>query len=218
MTWSRWCSVLVLTLVASPAYAQLCRGGPSFGVNPYQVAATAAFTDGAQAFGGEFGVGGEYLFAAAGFASRHVDDLDSTATDVSARVGVELPVNRTRRIFFCPSGFLSFGNGPDVGATDVSTFRVGVGGRVGVGVHDTRRLMVIPTFGIGLLRERVAFELGGVEEDDSDGVGIASLGVGFVIHRRFAIIPELGVPFSAADSDVTVSVRVAFGFGGSANP
>lgn len=218
MTHTRLCTAIVLLLFATPAYAQLCRGGPSFGPNPYQVGATAAFTDGAQAFGGDFGVGGRYFFASAGFTARQVDDLDSSATEVSARAGVELPVNRTRRIFFCPTAFLAFGNGPDIGATDVSTFRIGVGGRVGVGVHDTPELMVIPTFGIDVLRERLAYELGGIEEDEADGVGVATLGVGFVIHRRFAIIPELSVPFSAADSDVTVGVRFAFGFGGAGQP
>jgi hypothetical protein len=214
MTRSRWCTALLLVLFATPAHAQLCRGGPSFATHPYQAAATAAFTDGARAFGGDFGVGGGYLFAAAGFASRHVDDRDSSATEVSGRVGVDLPINRTRRIFFCPSGSFAFATGPDIGTTDVSSFRVGVGGRVGVGVHDTPELMIVPTFGLDVFRERVAFEVGGIEEDEADGVGVASLGVGFILNRRLAIIPELGVPFSAADSDVTFSVRVAFGFGG----
>jgi hypothetical protein len=209
---------LVLLLVASPAHAQLCRARPSFEVNPYQLDGRAAFTDGGRSLGGDFGVGGRYLFATAGVASRHVTDLDSEETVISTRVGVEVPINRERRIFFCPSGFVSFGTGPDAGPVDVSTFRAGVGGQVGVGVYDSASLMIVPTLGIDVLRERLALEVGGIEEDESDGVASAMLGVGFIINRRIAIVPEFTVPISAADSDVTVGVRVAFGFGGTNPP
>jgi hypothetical protein len=216
--YGRLCIAGVLVMTATPALAQVCRARPSFSTSPYQVGGRAAFTDGGRTFGGDFGVGGRYLFATAGVSSRYVEEPDSYETAISTRVGVELLVDRTRRIYFCPSGFLSFGTGPDIGALDVSTFRVGAGGRVGVGVYDSPSLMVVPTLGIDLLRERRAFEIGGVEEDEADGVGLATIGVGFIINRQFAIVPEFFVPFSAADSDVTVGVRFVFGFGGSSGP
>ena len=110
------------------------------------------------------------------------------------------------------------GTGPDAGAVEVSTFRAGAGGLLGVGVYDSASLMIVPTFGIDLLRECRALEVGGIEEDDSDGVASAMLGVGFIINRRIAIVPEFTVPISAADSDATVGVHVAVGFGGTNPP
>jgi hypothetical protein len=209
-------SLLALLLwigFAAPAEAQLCRGGPSFAALPYQVAAIAEFGDDTRGFGGDFFVGGRYLFGGAGFAVRDVESTNSTATEVTSRVGLDLPVSRVQRIHVCPSGFVSFGTGPDIGDVDVSTFRVGAGVRDGVAVRDTDGLTVEPTFGIDVLRERLAFESGGVEQDQADAVGVASLGVGFIVNRRFAIIPELAVPFSAADSEVTFSVRISYAFG-----
>jgi hypothetical protein len=133
-------SLLALLLwigFAAPAEAQLCRGGPSFAALPYQVAAIAEFGDDTRGFGGDFFVGGRYLFGGAGFAVRDVESTNSTATEVTSRVGLDLPVSRVQRIHVCPSGFVSFGTGPDVGDVDVSTFRVGAGVRAGVAVRDT---------------------------------------------------------------------------------
>jgi hypothetical protein len=209
--WS-WTAVL-LVLVASPGYAQICRGAPSFAGPPYQVGGMVAVTEGAQAYGGEFAVGGQYLFAGAGVSARHFDEVESASAEVSSRVGLEVRVSETRRIFFCPVGFVAFGTGPDAGAVDVSTFSVGAGGRVGVMVRDTDPLSIVPTFGVDAVRERIARESGGVEQDETDGYGLAALGVGFIVNRRFSITPEIGVPFSAADSDVIFTVRFAYGFG-----
>lgn len=195
------------------AEAQLCRGGPSFSGLPYQASAIAELGDDTRGIGGDFFVGGRYLFGGAGVVVRDIETAGSTATEVSSRVGVDLLVSRMQRIYLCPSALVSFGTGPDIGDLDVSTFRIGAGLRAGVAVRDTDGLTVVPTFGIDVLRERLAFESGGVEQDESDGIGIASLGVGFIINRRFAIIPELAAPFSAADSEVIFSVRISYGFG-----
>jgi hypothetical protein len=206
-------ALLLWIVSAAPAEAQLCRGGPSFAAMPYQVSAIAEVGDETRGVGGDFFVGGRYLFGGAGFAVRDVEDTGSTGTEIASRVGLDLPVSRVQRIHLCPSGFVSFGTGPDIGDIDVSTFRVGAGLRAGVAVRDTDGLTVVPTFGIDVFRERLALESGGVEQDRSDGVGVASLGVGFIVNRRLALIPELAVPFSAADSEVTFSVRVSFAFG-----
>lgn len=206
-------AALLIAFLTSPAYAQLCRGGPSFAGFPYQVGAMASATDGAQAYGGDFSVGGQYLFAGAGFSARHVDEADASSAEVSSRAGLEFRVSQTRRIYFCPAAFVAFGTGPDLGDVDVSTFAVGGGGRVGVVVRDTDAFQLVPTFGVDAVRERRALELGGVEQENTDGYGVAALGVGLIFNRRFGITPEVGVPFSAADSDATVTVRVAYGFG-----
>ena len=205
-------TVLLWLAAASPAAAQLCRGGPSFAATPYQVTGIVELGDETRGFGGDFSVGGRYLFGGAGFAVREFETTDGTATEVTSRIGLELPVSRAQRFYLCPSGFIGVGAGPDTGEVDVSTFRVGAGLRAGVAVRDRDSLTVVPTFGIDVLRERLAFESGGVEQDQADGIGIASLGVGFIVQRRFAMIPELTVPFSAADSEVTFSVRFSYAF------
>lgn len=204
---------LLWIVFATPAEAQLCRGGPSFATLPYHATGLAEFGDETRGLGGDFFVGGRHLFGGAGFIVRDVESTGSSGTEVSSRVGLALPVSRVQRIDVCPSGFVGFGTGPDVGDVDVSTFRAGAGLRAGVAVRDTDVLTVVPTFGIDVFRERLAFESGGIEQDRSDGVGVASLGVGFIVKRRLAMIPELAVPFSAADSEVTVTIRVTYAFG-----
>lgn len=203
---------LLLIGSATPASAQLCRGGPSFAAYPYQVGALVRAAGDTRAFGGNFAVGGRYLFAGAGFSARRADEADTTAAEVSSLAGLELRVSQVRRIFFCPVAFVAFGTGPDRGDTDVSTFDVGGGGRVGVVVRDSDALQIVPVFGVDAVRRRSALELNGTEEDETDGYGVAALGVGFIINRRFAITPEAGVPFSAADSDVMFTLRIAYGF------
>ena len=204
---------LILLLNAAPADAQVCRGTAPFGSFPYQIGGTAAVADDVRAFGGSFGVGNRYVFAEAGVLSRHFDGAAGSATEIGARGGLEVRVSESRRIFFCPVGFLAFEAGPDAGASETSTLRGGAGGRVGVIVHDGVTLQVVPTFGIDAARRRTSMDVAGIEQNVTDGYGVATIGIGFVASRRFSVTPEVAVPVSAAESDVVVSVRAAYSFG-----
>jgi hypothetical protein len=107
-----------------------------------------------------------------------------------------------------------FGAGPDIGAIDVSSVGLQGGGSVGVIATSTPSLMVVPTFGLAAVWQRVTVEVGGVERDSSDTSGAANVGVGFIFNERIGITPSIVIPFSVADSDVVFSLAFTFNFGG----
>jgi hypothetical protein len=205
--------VLLLLLSSSAAEAQLCAGNPSFTNQPYQVGLTAAFTDDAHGIGGDFAAGGDEFFAGAGVSVINFRDADVTSTQVTAFGGADWAVNQSQTVFVCPVAHVGFGAGPDFGNVDVSTFRLGAGGRIGVMASSSTELMVIPTFGLTAEYTRVDFEVGNVDDSEGDSSGEASFGVGFVFNRNIGIVPEISVPFSAGNSDPVFSVRFSFAFG-----
>jgi hypothetical protein len=212
---SLWYVVIMSAFVLAPgaAEAQFCVGSPSFRDQPYQVGVAAAFTDGARGVSGEFAAGGEALFAGGGVGVVNFDDFDATATNIFGFGGADLGVDQRERVFVCPLGRIGFGVGPDIGAADVSTFSLQVGGSVGVIASQTNTLMVIPNFGLALHYDRVTVEFGGEDESESDSSGLANIGVGFVFNRNVGITPSIAVPFSAGDSDVIFTVSFTFHFG-----
>lgn len=210
----RIATALLFTLVlTASAEAQICGGSPSFAQAPYQAGVSAAFREGAQSVGGRFAAGSSSLFAGGALAVLSFSDLDATQTNVSAFAGTEFRLDQDDRIFICPVGIVSVGVGPDVGDADVSTFGLEGGGSVGVIAHRTQALTVVPTFGLSAAWRQVSLEAGGLEADESDAFGIASLGVGFILNERVGIRPSLSIPFSVADSDVAFSVDFTFSFG-----
>jgi hypothetical protein len=204
--------VLVL-LTAASAEAQLCAGNPSFANQPYQAAITAAFTEDAHGIGGEFGVGSESLFAAAGVSVINFRDLDALSTQVSLAVGTDLATNQQQTVFVCPIASMSFGVGPDVGAFDVSTFTLGAGGSVGVIASQMNDLTIVPTFGLAAIYNRVTIEVADNDVTESDSSGRASVGVGFIFGENIGITPTLVIPFSVDNADPIFGIRLSFAFG-----
>ena len=206
--------MFALVSAADPAEAQVCVGNPSFANQPYQAAVTAAFTEGAHGVGGEFGAGGETLFASAGVSVINYRDLDALATQVSAGAGTEFALEQQPNIFVCPLASVSFGVGPDVGAFDVSTINLGVGGSLGLIASQTGSLMVVPTFGLAAIYSRTSLETpAGDDFTDSDGSGRASIGVGFIFDQNIGITPAVVIPFSASNADPIFQIRLSLAFG-----
>jgi hypothetical protein len=205
--------MLAMALTPSQAEAQLCSGAPSFRDNPLQVAVAAAFTDGAQAVGGEFAGGGRALFGGVGVSVINFPDVDATSTEVSAFGGADLGT-QSDRVFVCPAASIAFGTGPDFDPVNVSTLTINTGGSVGIVAAQSGQLMVVPTFGLAAVFNQVSVEFGDVDESEWDTSGAATVGVGFIFNRNVGITPALIVPFSAGDSDVIFSIRLSFGFGG----
>lgn len=205
--------MLVFVAAADTAEAQLCAGNPSFANQPYQAAVTAAFTEGAHGVGGEFGAGGEALFASAGVSVINYRDLDALATQVSLGAGTEFALEQQPNMFVCPLASVSFGVGPDVGAFDVSTINLGVGGSLGLIASQTGSLMVVPTFGLAAIFSRVTVENPGGEFTDSDGSGRAFIGVGFIFDQNIGITPAVVIPFSASNADPIFQIRLSLALG-----
>lgn len=205
--------VLLALFVATPSFAQLCSGNPSFRDGPYQAGVGASFTDGIRTVGGTFAAGGESLFGGAGVSAVNYTGLDVRTAGVSAFVGSEFAADSRNRVLVCPVASLAFLAGPDTGPVDRSSATVQAGGNVGVIATQSGDTMVVPYFGLALLYQRVRTEIGGAESSASDTGAIADIGVGFIFNRMVGITPSLSIPFSAGASDAIFSIRFSFNFG-----
>lgn len=205
-------ALLILT-AASSASAQICSGNPSFRNGPYQVGITAAVTDGAQGVGGTFAGGGESLFAGVGVSVLNYSDIDARATTVSGFGGAEFATDSRSKVLLCPVAELSFGVGPDIGPVDISTIGLQAGANVGVIASDANGLMVVPTFGLAAVFQRVSADFGGVDSSDSDTGGVANVGVGLIFNRNVGVTPRLLIPFSTGADDVIFTITLSFNFG-----
>lgn len=206
--------VLMTLFAASRVEAQTCLGGPAFQPNPYQARVAGLFTDVEHGIDAAFAAGGESLFAGGGLSVENFRPQNQTATSVSGFAGADLQADDGGRIFLCPLAALSFGVGPDFLTTDVSTVRLRGGGQVGVIAMQNGTMMVVPTFGLAAVHQRVRFDFGPTDTTVSDNFGLANIGVGFVFNRNVAITPGVTIPFSADDSDVIVTFGLTFNFGG----
>jgi hypothetical protein len=204
----------VLLLATTPAEAQLCTGSPSYASQPYQAAITASFTEGAHAVGGEFGAGSDAFFATVGVTVVNFRSQDVLATRISLSAGADLATSQTGNVFVCPLASVGFGVGPDIGPVDVSTITFGAGGSLGVIASQTDMLMIIPTFGLGAIYNRVTADLGDNDVTNTDTSGRARVGVGFVFNQNMGITPAIEIPFSAGASDPIFTIRLSFAFGG----
>ena len=160
---------------------------------------------------GQFAAGST-AFGGGSVSLVNFSNLDATQTSVSGFVGADFDVSQNRRVFVCPNAWVSYSVGPDIGSVDVSAFGVGGGGSVGVVVSDTDQLMVVPTFGVSAVWERLTAELRGFDEGASGTYGVANVRVGLIFNRRIGIRP--GISVSVPDPDVAFSLAFAFNFGG----
>jgi hypothetical protein len=198
-------------LVASPASAQVCSGGPAFGDRPIQVGVSPSFSDHGYGFDGAVGVGGQHLFGGASLSVQSFDELDSNATAIGLMIGSDHAVNSQGRVFVCPVAELAFLSGPDLGPIDVSGIGFGVGGRVGIVARETHAVRIVPTFGISMAYEKLTADAFGFSESESESFGVAHMGVGFVFGRMF-LTPTVAVPFGADGSDAMFRTVVGFTF------
>lgn len=206
-------ALTALLLVASPAYAQLCLGAPTFRTAPYQVGIAASFTDGARGVEGTFAGGGETVFAGAGVSVVNFTDIDVRAAGASLFAGAEVATDSRNRVLLCPVVQLGFLSGPDLGPVDISSVTLQGGASVGVIAVETGDAMVVPFFGIAALYQRLNAEVGDNESSTSDTGGVANLGVGFIVNRTVGITPSLAIPFSVGSDDPVFTIRIAFNFG-----
>ncbi|HEY7449825.1 MAG TPA: hypothetical protein VH702_16835 [Vicinamibacterales bacterium] len=202
-----------LMLAAAPAEAQLCGGAPAFATAPLQVGTGLSFTDGAKAFGVGFAGGGQSAFAGVNFARTNLSDVGVSAKTLSGLVGGQMG---SGRVAVCPIGELGYTWGPDLLLVNLKTL-TGVGGlRVGVAANDSDVLMVVPSFGAGIVWERTTMtDIFDVTQNATDYYGIADAGVGLIFNRAVAVVPGISFPFATGfGTDVTFTLRFVVNFGG----
>lgn len=208
------CLVATAALPLSVA-AQTCRGTAAIGdASPWQVGGGLAFTEGFTQYDVN-GVAGSDVWIAGGQVGRFdFDELDQGATFVAGHFGVQVPNDASRRVVLCPS--VSVGNvfGPnDVGGVDVSIFIVTAAANVGFIAAQTGRMQFVPTAGVSVSRQRLAVDVDGESESDSETIGVLEAGMGIVLDRRFTILPSVDVPFGVEDADVGFRIALTVNFG-----
>ena len=206
--------VIAMLLLATPAYAQLCLGAPTFRTAPLQVGLGVGFTDGVRAVEGTFAGGGEMLFGGAGVSVVNFTDVDVRTAGVSLFAGAEVATDAQRRVLLCPVVRFGFIAGPDIGSVDLSTTTIQGGANLGVIAAESGDWMVVPFFGLSALYQRVKAEVGDGDESFSDTGGVADLGVGLIVNRTVGITPSLAIPFSTGGDDPVFTIRITFNFGG----
>jgi hypothetical protein len=203
----------VLILVATPAEAQLCAGAPAFSTAPLQVGTAVSFTEGAKQFGVGFGGGGESAFGGVTLARTNLRDVGVSAKTLGGVVGGQMG---SGRVAVCPVGELGYTWGPDLVLVNLRTV-TGVGGlRLGVLANDSDTVLVVPTFGAGIVWERTTVtDIFDATESSNDYFGIANAGVGLIFNRAIAVVPGVSFPFATGfGTDVTFSIRFVVNFGG----
>jgi hypothetical protein len=202
-----------LVLAAAPAEAQLCGGAPAFSTAPLQVGTGLSFTDGAKAFGVGFAGGGQSAFAGVNFARTNLSDVGVSAKTLSGLIGGQIGGGP---VAVCPIGELGYTWGPDLLLANLKTV-TGVGGlRVGVQANDSDVMMIVPTFGAGIVWERTSItDIFDNTETGNDYYGIADAGVGLIFNRAIAVVPGVSFPFATGfGTDVTFTLRFVVNFGG----
>lgn len=204
---------ILALLTAVDVSAQTCLGLPSFTRGPFQAAAGAAFTDGAQRYGGSFAAGSEEIFGGLSITFTDVSDLDSTATSIAPYAGASYVLNRRERIEACPVAAVIITSGPDVGEVDVSGVGLRAGGRLGLVAAESGNVEFVPTFGLDIAYDRVKAEFAGVETTERDTYVIARAGLGLVFNQNIGLLSTLSIPLGLDGADPEFSILVAYTFG-----
>lgn len=101
---------------------------------------------------------------------------------------------RRRRVVVCPIGTFTVATAEFRGR-NMLRWSVGGGASVGVVAVDMSSVQVIPAFGVIVERIRERFS-NGLTFRDSDTIGFADAGVGFVMTRRFSLRPSVRFPLN----------------------
>lgn len=205
--------VIALLLLATPAYAQLCLGAPTFRTAPLQVGLGVGFTDGLRVVEGTFAGGGETLFGGVGVSVLNFTEVDARTAGVSLFGGAEVATDARARVLLCPIGRLGFVAGPDLGPVDLSTTTLQGGANLGVIAVENGDAMVVPFFGLSAVYQRVKTEVGDADDSFSDTGGVAEVGVGLIVNGTVGITPSLSIPFAAGGDDPVFTIRITFNFG-----
>ena len=209
-------SAIVLVLVAVPLDAQICNGLGPFG-SRFRAIGDASFSDGAQAFMAGAGLSTQAgFFGDIGAGAITYDDFDGSSTVLSVDAGWRLPLGAAGTAEMCPmvTGLLAFGpNDIEGSGADFSSRDYSVGASLGTLVSASPTLQIVPAAGLAFAYSWFEFDGGPLPLDESETYGLASLGIGFVVNRIFAIRPHVTIPFGYDDAEEVYGVGLALQFG-----
>jgi hypothetical protein len=207
-------AVLALSAVAVSALeAQTCLGLNS----PTNVQVNVAIPDGAKEFGARahFGKSTGVFFGI----GAHYTSFDDVGTvdggsfkGVTGTIGTQMG-GGDKKPAFCPIGTVGYGSGD----TDTSELLATAGLSVGIPVAAGGDFTIIPTASLSAVYSR--FKVGGQGTGSgtfTDGFGLFTAGIGFMISPRFVLRPEVSRPVigtGGADNDFTFGITASIGVG-----
>ncbi len=195
--------------IATPAAAQTCVGRGSFAEAPWQARVETSYSNSSKSFGPSITRGFGAFFAGGSADLVGYPGLDQSAAALGGTIGAEIG-KRASRVQGCPVATALHQFGPNLPGASSSANVASFGGRIGVVASENATLQVVPTFGMDFQYEHDMVETA-ISAASSRHYTDTRLGVGFVLNRRTAIVPEI-LQIYGVSSDTTIRLTVAFGF------
>jgi len=202
----------LVCLAPLPAQAQTCLGRTSFTDAPWQARIESAFSDGARTFGPSIALGSNHLFGGVLADVNGYSTIDQAAFTIGGTFGFDGALGNGGRLHVCPLVTVQHRFGPNVPSADFSSTVGSFGGRVGIVAAENQTLSVVPTFGVDVQVENDSVTVGSDTTSETETFAVARFGVGFVLNKHTAIVPEIIGLFGVA-SNTTFRVSATFQFG-----
>jgi hypothetical protein len=198
------------TCLATTASAQTCAGRVSFADARWQGRVETGFSSDAKTFGPAVSRGNGTFFGGAIVDFTGYPNLDETAVSIGVSGGAEHALNS--RFHVCPLVTLLHQIGPNVDPSTLSSNVLAAGGRLGIVANENQTVQIVPTVGVDLQWQKDTIESGGQSASASRRFAVTRVGVGFVLNKRTAVVPEVIEIFGAA-ATTTFRITAAIGFG-----
>src|SRR5665213_2500679 len=202
-------AILAVCAIATPAAAQTCAGRGSFADAPWQARVETSYSNSSKSFGPSITRGFGAFFAGGVADLVGYPGIDESAESAGGTIGVEFG-GRSSRVHACPVATVLHQSGPNIPGATSSANVASFGGRIGVVASENATLQVVPTFGVDFQYEHDMVETA-ISSASSRHYTDTRLGVGFVLSRRTAIVPEI-IQIYGVSSDTTMRLSMAIGF------
>jgi len=199
-------------LSPAPALAQTCLGRASFADAPWQLRLESSFSSDAKTFGPSLSLGSRNVFGGVLGDITGYSTIDQTALSIGGTIGIDGALDEQSHLHVCPIATLIHRFGPNVPTADFSSTVAAFGGRVGVVAAENQTLQVIPTIGVEAQVEDDTVKVGADTTSETRTFAVVRFGVGFVLNRRTAIVPEI-IDLYGVASNTTFRVSATFQFG-----
>jgi hypothetical protein len=216
-------TVLAVTMLSRPVFAQVCVGGIGFQSAPTQLGASLSIGNDVRLFSGDVRFGtpnGAFGSIGAGYAVLDAEGLfdeDPSGVMLGGTVGYAASLGSEGRMEFCPLAGVSWlrvsADFLDEEITlEQTSFQFG--GSVGFMLPSSGTASVIPFVGFSYVRADGTIEGGGESFDlEADSYTPGTFGVGIILNPRFAISGAVLFPFGIDDADPSFTLGLRFGLG-----
>jgi hypothetical protein len=196
-------AVVMVTVSASSAPAQVCAGRASFNFAPTQVALDAGANSAGPGLGLTAGHGTDRLFGAGSVAVHRRES--GSARVITGAIGTDQALSPDNRLRVCPLLTAGHISGPG----DVERFGFSVAGDASMLVVNTARIQVRPTIGLDLRHDGIGTAAGLFAQSSTRNSSTFTGGVGFLILNRVSLVPRIVVPLGPI-GQTSVHLTVAY--------